>query len=347
MKKYLLPRNGKFYKANMHTHTTVSDGKFTPEEAKERFKSMGYSIVAFTDHEVMVPQNQLRDESFLPITSYELAVSNGAWNPSAKCYHLNYYSADPDRTVTKTFCAARVWGNAKQYVTEEMIAGGSESRTYSKEFVQWVVDTAKEEDALISFNHPVWSLQDKDDYSGIKGLWGIEWHNTGCTRAGYADSILPMVDILREGHSKQVYPLATDDCHGAADYFGGWIQIKAPSLDYDTIFNALKKGDFYSSNGPEIKALYLEGDEVVIKTSRAVRVSLATDRRITSSKCMSDKPLTECRFSIRKLIDNYLEFPERGDAWFRIEVIDKAGNTAHTKAYFLNEIGFKPKKRKA
>ena len=34
MKKYLLPKSGNFYKANMHCHTTLSDGKKTPEEVK-------------------------------------------------------------------------------------------------------------------------------------------------------------------------------------------------------------------------------------------------------------------------------------------------------------------------
>ena len=46
----------------MHIHTTVSDGKATPEEAKEAYKSRGYSIVAYTDHNVMVPHNELADE---------------------------------------------------------------------------------------------------------------------------------------------------------------------------------------------------------------------------------------------------------------------------------------------
>ena len=32
MKKYLLPENGNFYKANLHCHSTFSDGKWTPEE---------------------------------------------------------------------------------------------------------------------------------------------------------------------------------------------------------------------------------------------------------------------------------------------------------------------------
>ena len=34
MKKYLLPETGQFYKANLHCHTTVSDGRMTPEEVK-------------------------------------------------------------------------------------------------------------------------------------------------------------------------------------------------------------------------------------------------------------------------------------------------------------------------
>ena len=41
MKKYLLPRSGRFFKAGMHTHTTVSDGKMTPEETKAAYKALG------------------------------------------------------------------------------------------------------------------------------------------------------------------------------------------------------------------------------------------------------------------------------------------------------------------
>ena len=37
MRKYLLPKEGKFYKANLHCHTNLSDGDFTPEEIKEMY----------------------------------------------------------------------------------------------------------------------------------------------------------------------------------------------------------------------------------------------------------------------------------------------------------------------
>ena len=52
MKKYLLPETGNFYKANLHCHTTYSDGRKTPEQVKARYKGLGYSIVAYTDHDI-------------------------------------------------------------------------------------------------------------------------------------------------------------------------------------------------------------------------------------------------------------------------------------------------------
>ena len=68
MKKYLLPKDGNFYKANLHMHTTFSDGNMTIEETKKAYLNKGYSIVAFSDHELMIPHNELSDENFLAIT---------------------------------------------------------------------------------------------------------------------------------------------------------------------------------------------------------------------------------------------------------------------------------------
>ena len=62
MKKYLLPQTGQFFKANLHCHTTISDGSMTPEEIKEAYTSHGYSVVAFTDHDVLIPHPELAHE---------------------------------------------------------------------------------------------------------------------------------------------------------------------------------------------------------------------------------------------------------------------------------------------
>ena len=48
MKKILLDSNKNFYKANLHCHSTKSDGFWTVEEIKEYYKSNGYSVVAIT-----------------------------------------------------------------------------------------------------------------------------------------------------------------------------------------------------------------------------------------------------------------------------------------------------------
>ena len=60
MKKYLIPEEGKFYKANLHCHTTISDGKMTPEEVKEYYKDHGYSVVVFA---VVFFLNKMRELS--------------------------------------------------------------------------------------------------------------------------------------------------------------------------------------------------------------------------------------------------------------------------------------------
>jgi len=341
MKKYLLPRSGKFYKANMHTHTNCSDGKQSPEEIKNAYKAAGYSIVAFTDHEIMLPHENLKDEGFLPITGMEIAIDDGKWSPFTKTYHINIYSPEISRCASKTYFYGEVWGNAKNYMTDEMIIPGQRSRKYSKEFAQWIIDSANEEGSLVCLNHPVWSLQTRDDYSGLKGLWGVEWHNTGCIespRGHYIDSPEPIVELLREGE-RAVYPIAADDCHNTSDFFGGWLMVKARSLDYDTVFAALKRGDFYSSNGPKVKSLYLEGKTLTVKTSAAKSICVISSHRWARREVAVDKMLNGATFDLKSLIDNAKTAPAGHDVWFRLEVADKNGKKALTRAYFLDELG--------
>ena len=40
----------KRYKINLHTHTTISDGRKTPEQVAEIYRAAGYDMIAFTDH---------------------------------------------------------------------------------------------------------------------------------------------------------------------------------------------------------------------------------------------------------------------------------------------------------
>ena len=67
----LLPQEGTFYKANLHCHSTLSDGRLTPEELKEHYKANGYSVLAYTDHDMFIPHHELTDESFVALAGFE------------------------------------------------------------------------------------------------------------------------------------------------------------------------------------------------------------------------------------------------------------------------------------
>ena len=44
-----------YYKANLHTHSTYSDGEFTLPDMVEKYYALGYDILAMTDHGVINP----------------------------------------------------------------------------------------------------------------------------------------------------------------------------------------------------------------------------------------------------------------------------------------------------
>ena len=44
---------GKWYKGNLHTHTTASDGQYTPEETMNLYRRLGYDFLALTDHWIL------------------------------------------------------------------------------------------------------------------------------------------------------------------------------------------------------------------------------------------------------------------------------------------------------
>ena len=52
-----------FLKGCLHTHTTCSDGKLTPQQAADTYSELGYDFIAFTDHDYLLkPEyNELYD----------------------------------------------------------------------------------------------------------------------------------------------------------------------------------------------------------------------------------------------------------------------------------------------
>ena len=105
--KHQLPNVPHYFKANLHTHTTVSDGKFTPEEVKEIYKSRGYQILAFTDHEKFISHQELNDTDFLALDSYELSITETDPGKKVECYHLNLFAKDPENPPYGMVCVVK------------------------------------------------------------------------------------------------------------------------------------------------------------------------------------------------------------------------------------------------
>ncbi len=338
MKKYLLPNTGNYYKANLHVHTTVSDGELSPEEIKRIYSERGYSVVAFTDHEIMVPHPELTDEHFLALTATEISTNNRFDCDFfyAKTYHMNIYSPVANKSSFSSFDKSHMWlKHSFDYVTSEQ-ESIDYHRSYSIECMNDIIKKANDEGCIVSYNHPVWSLQDYSDYIDLRGLWGIELYNTGCARNGYFDSPKPLDDLLRKG--ERVFPLATDDSHKLVDCFGGFTMINAEELTYDKVFAALKKGDFYASCGPVFYEISIEGSVVKVKTSPVAFVGLSTDcRQLYAKRAEGDELLCEASFNI----DWYFDLSKANTnehKYIRITLVDKFGNEAYSRAYFIDEL---------
>ena len=208
-------------------------------------------------------------------------------------------------------------------------------RLYGTDGVNQVIQKATSEGCLVSYNHPVWSMQDYTDYADLVGLWGVEVYNNGCVNLGCVDTTVPFDDLLRKG--QRVFPLATDDAHRIGDCFGGFVMISAPSLTYDNIFAALKNGDFYASTGPQIFEISIENGVVSVDTSPAAMVILSTECRYAVCQKAQEEPLCNATFDINYYL-NHTDIGASKHRYVRITVVDANGKHAYSRAYFMDEL---------
>lgn len=115
--KMLLDGAKPFFKANLHCHSTISDGSKTPEELKAMYAAQGYSVLAYTDHDVLLDHSDLCDEHFLALNGYEMEVNETGENfAKVKTCHMCFIARKPDNL--RQVCYHRedyLFGNAPKY----------------------------------------------------------------------------------------------------------------------------------------------------------------------------------------------------------------------------------------
>ncbi len=333
MRKYLLPQGLPFFKANLHCHSTASDGQFTPEELKSAYKAKGYSIIAYTDHEVMVPHPELNDDSFLALNGYEIEIMDDYPLDSPfkyrKTCHLCLIAKDPEN-LRQVY-----WTNV--YVTPllrqkhpELVAGYVDTpdtkRVFNAEGISDLMQTARNNGFFVTYNHPYWSLADFTMLSQYHGMHALEIYNHGCATGGYDEYDPALLDAMLR-NDQRVFVVAADDNHGERSQFGGWCMICAEKLEYATVTKALEDGNFYASTGPEIHELWFEDGELHIRCSPAAKIigSFGIRKKVCVKKTEDD--LTEAVIPV-----------DKDDIYVRVTVWDDDGNHADTNAYFTDEL---------
>ena len=334
--KQLLPKVPRYFKANLHTHSTISDGKLTREEVKKAYKALGYQILCLTDHNIIANHSDMNEPNFLMLTGMEISVNAPDKAPGknpvgGKTYHLNLIAKKPDNIwspakVFRRFPAAAEYEDKMQ--CEEM------DLQCNPESINAMIAKANEKGFLVMYNHPTWSCQTYLDYAPLKGLWGMELRNTECCLLGLNENNFRVYkDILTLGN--RVYPLGADDMHSPKALGQSWIMVGASDLNYESVIEALEKGDFYMSCGPEIISLCVEGDVLKVTCSDAQRINIESHGRIAQVVMAEGEPLHEAEFPLDKFFAKTDDDPK---AFLYVTVTAPDGSYAITRPYYLKDL---------
>lgn len=329
----LIKKNAACFKANLHCHSTISDGIMTPEELKEHYKSQGYNILAYTDHEVLVLHNELNDETFLTIPGYEVQIYGDMELPKRlrRVSHMNFYPKDQNNCIMPFYNHEDVMrlDNIPD-ISKAVYAGdGKEEKEYSVEGLNRLISKAKDAGFIVSHNHPTWSKEDSSVYTKLQGLFAVEIYNHGAELMGH-DTYCPYVyeQMLRSG--MRIGCVANDDTHKPCDLFGGFTMVYAESLTHNAVIRALENGDFYASRGPIIKGLWYEDGMFHIECSPVKKIVVSNSGRRdpkVSVKQTQSGTLTCAEFPIQDI-----------DVFVRFTIEDEQGRTANTRAYWREEF---------
>lgn len=291
---------GKFYKGNLHTHSTLSDGRLSPEEVCNIYRSAGYDFIALTDHFMkqfnypVADTCAYRDDDFTTLLGAELHSGRtefgNLWHILAVGLPLDF--APPDDDETGPQIAAR----------------------------------ALEAGAYVAAAHPQWYGLTEADILSLGPIHAIEVFNgTSVDHNDRADSWYIADLLFTRGHRYSI--CATDDTHffpEREDFGLGWVWVKSETRTPESLLEALKSGDYYASTGPQIHDIEVEADDHV-----SVRCSPVERIFITGSGSNAVSALG------RGIRSATLSLKRFSSPYFRVVVRDAYGRQAWSGPYWF------------
>jgi hypothetical protein len=300
---------GRFWRGNLHTHSNLSDGALDPIQVIEAYQRAGYDFVQLSEHFLsrfnwpLANTERFRTNRFTTLIGAELHAPNTGvgelWHLVAAGLPLDFAPAKP-------------------------VESGPQ-----------IAKRACEAGAFVAIAHPAWSQLTFDDAWSIDAH-AVEVYNHGCAvENDRGDGWYILDQLLTKG--RRMSAIATDDAHfrhGDFDAFGGWVCVKSPSLEPNLIVEALKKGHFYSTQGPQIYELSATRSELSIVCSpvNAITVVGGTSRSI----CKIGHFITQATIELA-IIDETWRAPN-SELWIRLAIIDASGRRAWTNPVWLAEL---------
>ncbi|MBQ8248341.1 MAG: CehA/McbA family metallohydrolase [Clostridia bacterium] len=290
-------KNGnRWYRGNLHTHTTVSDGVKTPEETKAIYRSLGYDFIALTDHWEF-GEGSDNDESGLVVLS-GIEYNFGGSDMLTGVFHIVGIGMDTVPNIERT------------------------------DDTQTAIDRISECGGLPILAHPAWSMNTYDKIMPLNGVFATEIYNSvsdlpfNCRP--YSGIVID--DLALRGYTLPL--LATDDTHFHKGEVGkGYIMVNLGDkpLNRENLMAALREGKFIATQGP-IFTCKREGDEIVVTCETgAARVTFFTGHPYEKfrSTVAEGEPIYEARFKITK-----------GTVFVRAEICDAEGKLGFANVIF-------------
>lgn len=286
---------GQFYRGNLHTHSTASDGRLTPEQVCATYREAGYDFLAITDHFLarydwpVVDTRPCRAPDFTTLLGAELHTPDDR-TEFGEMWHILAVGLPHDFAPTP--------------------AGQT-----GPELAQRALDAG----AFVAVAHPNWYSLSEADVVSLGDCHAIEVINgTSIDHNDRADSWY-MVDLMCH-RGRRYTACATDDAHFFAhrgDFATGWVWVKSEALEPDALLAALKAGHYYSSTGPQIYDIRVEATEVIVRCSPAARVMLTG--KLAQAVSAYGPGITEARLPLSRIKSPFCRVTVRdargGRAW--------------------------------
>ncbi|WP_105615439.1 PHP domain-containing protein [Vallitalea okinawensis] len=253
----ILDKNQPFFKGSTHTHTTFSDGRYTPKEVLKIYKDRGYDFLAISDHNRFI--------SNFDALIMELIVLCGC--------ELTFYLSERKLPIHINV----IFKDEKTRYRYFMGEAGFKYHVHSYEELNEFLEPIEE--AIITLNHPRTSYINYDDILKLTALTSIEVYNHGsCIRANNGVALSHYTYALAKGCN--LLAISADDFHAKEKvkyikpsielvdrHIGGFISVQADDSTKNKIFSSIQNGRYYASMGPEIRHLEIINGEIYMECS--------------------------------------------------------------------------------